>query len=254
MVNDKLLLEWVSSGFRGYWNLVSDRISITPESDEKATVWSGSLLPSLWLSLPGGERCFVKAEAVELSTDESGTSGRIVLYFAELASGSIQFTLEASNLRFQNFTIQWADQPLAIIGLYIGAHAMTTAESRMVPNLDRPFWPDWQAEGVCIPCAKTGPIQSFVRLWDLGQSRIGLGNFAPAMGSPYGAAYPRPLLACGLGGANGWVVFGFKQAPDGALTMTSATNSACLEMLYREDLWGALSGSERVWENFLQIN
>ncbi len=251
-MNDKLLLKWEAPRFRGCWDLAVDSIFVSPvSSDDK--VWSGSLLPGLWLACEDGLR-FVKGAATKLELDsDKGCSGRIKMQFEELADGSMEFVLQDEQLRLRNFRLCWKGKPQPIISLHLGAHVMTQAERMIVPNLDRPFWQDWQAEGVCIPCAKTGPIQSFMRTWDLGHGRIALGNFAPAMGSPYGAAYPRPLLAGAMGGRHGWVVMGFEQAPDGALSFLTGASCAGMELLYREDLWGALPEQERVWEDFIKL-
>jgi hypothetical protein len=118
----------------------------------------------------------------------------------------------------------------------------------MVPNLELPFWPDWEAAGFAIPGAKGGPEQSFFRRWDFGNANIPLGSFGPSMGTPYAAAYPRPLYSAAMGGSDGWVAFGPGAVPDGALTLQIRSSNAALEYLYREDLWGALKSRDRVWE------
>ena len=118
----------------------------------------------------------------------------------------------------------------------------------MVPSLDLPFWPDWEAEGFGIPSVKGGPLQSFFRRWDFGNANIPLGSFGPSMGTPYSAAYPRPLYSAAVGGPNGWVAFGPGAVPDAALTLRIRSSNAALEYLYREGLWGARKDADRVWE------
>ncbi|WP_309384365.1 hypothetical protein [Cerasicoccus frondis] len=250
MVNDKLYLSWSHNGFSGHWDLESDLLEIH-RSDKRQLIWQGALLPALWILDASGQRRFVKAEV--RSVDQHTDTGQLDLVFPGLADGELSFAIEADRLHLGAFSIRWFDQAPKIISIYVGAVEMGKDERNMAPNLDRPFWPAWRAFGACIPTIKTGPIQSFVRMWDLGHSRIGLGNFAPAMGSPYGAAYPRPLLACGMGGDSGWVVFGFQEAPDGALSFVTGANCGCLEILYREDLWGPIDEPVRTWNDFLHI-
>ncbi|WOO41986.1 hypothetical protein [Rubellicoccus peritrichatus] len=245
-------LSWVSDMLNGDWDLQSDRLRVYRGSEDQM-VWEGPLLPSLWLAPSGGERLFVKAEVSGFKPGDNATSGELELVFPDVANGQMRFTILEDSLRIESFSLHWLGQPIPIIAMYIGAVEMGEEERRIVPSLDVPFWPAWLAEGVCIPGGKTGPIQSFFRNWELGHSRIALGNFAPAMGSLYGAAYPRPLLACGMGGKHGWVVLGTPSAPDGALTFQTRSSCACLEILYREDLWGSVDQPTRTWEDFLHV-
>ncbi len=91
-------------------------------------------------------------------------------------------------------------------------------------------------------------MQCFFRKWDFGHASIPLGNFGPSMGMPYAAAYPRPLYAGGMGSSAGWVTLGSGAIPDGAMTWRIRSSSATIEILFREDLWGAPAGSGRRWE------
>lgn len=245
-------LSWAFGHYKGHWDLESDRLRVFCESEDK-TIWEGPLLPALWLAPSEGERVFTKAEVKEVNLEGDGLSGDILLAFSDVAKGRITFSVEEEGLRLKSFSLEWSREPIAIVAIYIGAMEMGEAERKIVPSLDLPFWPAWQADGYCIPGGKVGPIQSFFRNWELGHSRIALGNFAPAMGSLYGAAYPRPLLACSLGGRHGWVVLGTPKPLDGAMSFQVRSSCACLEILYREDLWGALEEPTRSWDDFLFV-
>ena len=91
---------------------------------------------------------------------------------------------------------------------------------------------------------KEAPIQSFFRCWDFGHATLPLGNFGPALGTPYAAAFPRPLFCGAIGGDDGWMVFGCAAVPDAALTLDIRSSSGCLNYRYREDLWGAPRDSQ----------
>ncbi|WP_309383061.1 hypothetical protein [Cerasicoccus frondis] len=252
MYNDLFDFSWSHNGFELRWDLHHDKASLTPAGAIKP-LWAGSLLPGLWLVDPSAQKRFVKARAVSLEEGESHDAGVIELDFDGLASGSMSYEFTGDRVNLSDLKLRWKSAPCAIISMYIGASEMGPDERRMAPNLEKPFWPDWQATGVCIPCAKTGPIQSFVRLWDLGHSRIALGNYGPSMGTPYGAAFPRPILACGMGDDNGWLVMGNLTPPDGAMCFKSASFCGCLEYHYREDLWGAIDEPVRTWSDYLQL-
>jgi hypothetical protein len=170
------------------------------------------------------------------------------LRFADLATGELTVRRYPEGIRFQRLAIHWKQPAPAVIALYFGTALLTVEQRAMVPSLDLPFWPDWEADGFAIPSAKGGPIQSFFRRWDFGNANIPLGSFGPSMGTPYAAAYPRPLYSAAMGGPNGWVAFGPGAVPDAALTLRIRSSNAALEYLYREDLWGAQKGADRVWD------
>ena len=118
--------------------------------------------------------------------------------------------------------------------------------------MEFPFWPDWLADGFCIPSAKGASIQSFFRAWDFGHANLPLGSFGPSLGTPYAAAYPRPFYAAAMGGDAGWVAIGPGAVPDGALSLQIRSATAMLHLLHREDLWGA-GPAMRQWDDPLRL-
>jgi len=100
---------------------------------------------------------------------------------------------------------------------------------------------------------KGGTPQSYFRMWDFGQANIALGSFGPSMGSPYGAAYPRPLLYAGMGSDDGFVALGAGSIPDGAMSLRVQSTRGCFQYVYNEDIWGVLPGRIRVWDEPLRI-
>lgn len=96
-------------------------------------------------------------------------------------------------------------------------------------------------------------MQSVFRRWDLGNAVLPLGSFGPSLGTPYAAAYPRPLYAVAMGGPDGWVCLGTGSVSDGAVTVAIQSSSACLHVLYREDLWGSPGQARRRWPAPLRL-
>ncbi|MCF3651694.1 hypothetical protein [Synoicihabitans lomoniglobus] len=233
------------------WNLTTDRARLTRRQDASAVVWEGTLLPLFWLQSKDGTRRAIKATAAAETTELHATGGRIGLALADLGTGQLTVAVDADRggLRFENLTLNWApDQSApAIISIHYGADILTPEQRLAAPTLARPFWPNWRAEGFGLPGAKTAPMQSFFRSWDFGQADIALGSFGPAMGTPYGAAFPRPVYGAGLGGRHGWLWCGAGDPPDGALTLQVRACSGSLEWRLREDLWGAPAEHERTW-------
>ena len=217
------------------------------------SIWQGPLLPSLWYGASSGDATFAKGELNGAIAWHQDGWGSLPLRFGDVATGRIDFHLDPDGLSWDCWELHWSNEPLPIISAHFGAVELTGEAKRIAPTLEKPFWPGWSAPGFCIPSGRGGPLQSFVRSWDNGRSKIALGNFAPAMGTPYGAAYPRPLLAAGLGGDPGWLVAGCPGVPDGAMSLLNQNSCACFEFLYHEDIWGALQDKTRVWENPLKL-
>ena len=86
-----------------------------------------------------------------------------------------------------------------------------------------------------------------------GLRELPLGSFGPSLGTPYAAAYPRPLYAAAMGNQDGWVCLGAGSVMDGPLSLTVESSSASLHVLYREDLWGSLKPKRRVWDAPLRL-
>lgn len=234
------------------WNVSNDRAEITRQPDH-ALVWSGALLPLLWVIDESGSLRALKARAVESESTLRATGGDLALELPGLATGRLRVAWDGASLRFEQLSITWMRQAGRIHSLYFGCNVLAADQRASVPSLDRPFWPTWRAEGFAVASARTNPIQSFFRSWDFGHTDIALGSFGPAMGTPYAAAFPRPTYAACAGGRHGWVCFGAGTVPDAALTFQVRARSAALEWRYREELWGAPPGETRTWENPLWL-
>jgi len=233
------------------WDLKTDRATFSTAADH-TQIWSGSLLPAFWIQTSSG-RQFIKAS---VDAGRSGiTPGKLdlALVFEKYGMGTLSVVAEPWGIRFAKLSVLWQDKPPAIIEMYIGASPLTGEQLAMVGDAEKPFFPDWSAFGYCIPGAKEGPAQSYFRFWDFGQSDIALGSFGPSMGSPYGAAFPRPTLSASMGYNNGWITFGAGSIPDAAMTLHLRGARGCIQYLYREDLWGAPAGRERIWDEPLRL-
>ncbi|MEI6033541.1 MAG: hypothetical protein WCS65_04560 [Verrucomicrobiae bacterium] len=234
-----------SSGFAFEWSISDDSARLESKADGKV-IWRGSLLPSLVLLTGAGEKVFVKSRATGGSLDDSG--GEIALDWEGFGIGALAFAPAGPGLRFSRLSIEWADAPPKIHSAYFGAVHPSGALRR-----DEPFWPGWQADGICVPSAKGAPPQSFFRFWDLGQAHMALGSFGPT-GTPYAAAFPRPIYAAGLGSGSGWLVAGPGQIPASALYLQVVAGASCLHYLHREDLWGSPAGTRREWAEPLRLS
>lgn len=233
------------------WDTARDRAVLTAAGRE---VWSGSLLPLFWLQRADGSRHAVGATCTGLREAGGADQVELDLALGEIGAGTFAVTLGAHGLRGTRLAVRWTATPApAIISLHFGCRLLSRAQRAAAPSLDLPFWPGWRAEGYGLAGAKTSPMQSFFRSWDFGHADIALGSFAPAMGTPYGAAFPRPVYAGCMGGRHGWLCLGAGTVPDAALTWQVRARSGALEWRYREDLWGAPDGPERTWDNPLWL-
>jgi hypothetical protein len=235
-----------------HWDLATDRATVSLAA-AGARVWQGSLLPSFWLQTNDGLKRYIKAAIVPCAIEPADERIRLDLTLSDLGSGTLHVERLPDGLRFQRLVIHWhTDPPLAIIGFYFGASALTADQRPIVPSLEFPFWPDWLSDGLCIPSAKGAPIQSFFRAWDFGHAELPLGSFGPSLGTPYAAAFPRPLYAMAMGGAAGWVAIGSGAVPDGALSLQVRSATGMLRSLLREDLRGP-GQALREWEEPLRL-
>lgn len=207
-------------------------------------VWSGTLYPSLWAVLPDGSRAFLPVRGTSVS------GGRVSLSLGDAGSGTAVWAETDDGLDLSSLELRLADG-VRIVDLWFGATALTPDEQAAAPA-DLPFWPDWRAGGVCVPSGRPAPAASFFRSWDLGQATVPLGAFGPAVGSPYAAAFPRPLYAAAFGDDRGWLLAGAGSVPDAALTLEARSTSFGLRWSYREDLWGAVDGV-RTWTAPLRL-
>ncbi len=241
-----------SGGYTFAWNIESDEASVRPEHIE-TPLWTGGLLPAFVLANRDKSLTYVKASADLKSSSIDSSGGKLALKTGSLASGELIFEATDYGLGFTQFHIDWISEPLPIVGLYFGTAPLSETEKLAAPTLDQSFWPNWDSACFCVPGAKGAPLQSVFRRWDLGGANLPLGSFGPALGTPYAAAYPRPLYAGAMGNQDGWVCLGSGAVTDGALSLTIQSSSACFHVLYREDLWGAPKPKRRVWEMPLRV-
>ncbi|MGN9914203.1 hypothetical protein ACTMTJ_42415 [Phytohabitans sp. LJ34] len=221
----------------GHASLTSD--------DASPPVWEGTLYPAFWV-VSGGEPHLVTVTGTRSAGDA------VELDFGGLGSGRAVWRSTPNGLDLAELEVSFDDARTSIVDMFFGVRPLTDQQRDAAPDLSLPFWPDWRAAGFCVPSGRPAPAQSFFRRWDLGHARLPLGMFGPAMGSPYAAAFPRPLWAAALGDDRGWLVAGAGQVPDAAMTFEVRSTSAALRWRYREDLWGA-PGPRRRWTNPLRL-
>ncbi|HVW59083.1 MAG TPA: hypothetical protein VHC48_03575, partial [Puia sp.] len=233
------------------WDPVQDSARVSCSTDG-AVIWQGSLLPSFWLEADH-HKLFVKA-AVTAIPNASG-SGELVLpiRIGSLGRGTLVVTTEKWGIRFRQLNVTWTSKLPAIIEMYFGASDKAVKGSPVLPTWDRPFLPDWNAFGYCIPGAKEGPAQSYFRNWDFGLTNIALGSYGPSMGVPYGAAYPKPIYFAGMGSDDGFITLGAGSIPDATLSLRVEATRGCFQYVYNEDIWGGPKGIQRIWAEPLRI-
>ncbi len=241
-----------SDGFAFEWDIAQDSANIRKIGAETPS-WRGSLLPALIVLEPNGRKTYVKARPSPSVESIGADGGNVALTFGELGRGNLALRATEYGLEFSNLTLDWTGDARPIFSLYFGTSLLSGEERQSVPSLDEPFWPDWQSESWAIPGAKGAPIQSIFRSWDLGHANLPLGSFGPGLGTPYCAAYPRPLYAASMGNADGWICIGPGSVPDGALSLKIQSSSSCLHHLYREDLWGGPKQQRRFWDKPLRL-
>ena len=246
-------IQFEQNGVRFNWNLAEDK-AVVKNSETNRNIWRGSLMPSFWYTCNDSEFSYSKAKA---DTDKSSISDnqfRLAVEFPGMGDGMIFISRNEHGLSMDSVRIIWDDEIPLIHSMFFGTDRLTEEESRIVPSLEMPYWPDWVADGYCVPTSKGAPIQSFFRSWQFGHTSIPLGSFGPSLGTPYAAAFPRPLYSAAMGGAAGWITFGSGEVPDAAMTLQVQASSGCIEYLYREDLWGGYNKKERTWEKPLIVS
>ena len=252
-----MLITCGDARFHFEWKPREDRAELSTAAGRNL-IWRGSLLPVFWLSHDQSAGTAVKA-----TLDRDGCrveSGRAYLDLSLGTWGRARLEVDfgADFFRLTSFEVSWLRPGIAVISIHWGSDILTADERAGAPSLSQPFWPTWRAEGFGVAGAKTSPMQSFFRSWDFGSANIPLGSFGPAMGTPYGAAFPRPTYCASMGGQHGWVCLGAGAIPDAALTLQVRARSATFEWLMREDLWGGAALSEtgliRSWAHPLWLS
>ena len=229
-----------------------DRATLSVQSNE-TVVWAGGLLPAFLVSDSRKELKYVPPTVEFAKSSIQSWGGRLRLIFGSLATGELSFAVKDFGIELTHFELEWNAEAQPIVGLYFGTAPLSETEKLAAPVLDQAFWPNWEFSCLCVPGAKGAPLQSVFRNWDLGSATLPLGSFGPSLGTPYAAAYPRPLYAAAMGNQQGWVCVGSGGVPDGALSLMMASSSGCFHSLYREDLWGSLAAKRRIWETPLRV-
>jgi hypothetical protein len=235
------------NGFKFKWQIEQDKAVII-KVGENRVIWQGSLMPAFWLKDKNGQKQYVKAEGIMLEND------LVKLKFGTFATGELLLENKAGAVLFRKLTIHWIAEIPEIISMYWGSTPLNSEQLKSSPTLEFPFWPSWEADNYCIPAAKGAPQQSFFRKWDFGQANIALGSFGISLGTPYAAAYPRPLFACAMGNKFGFAVLGAGSVPDAPMVLKIQSTTGCIHYLYREDLWKAPAGINREWDEPLRIS
>jgi hypothetical protein len=239
-----------ASPFRLEWQWDRDEARMFRPADGQ-TLWRGGLLPAFWVENRAGERLRLKAEALSLTGTADGRA-TLAWQIPGWADGTLAMETGDRYIRFSALTVQWQKEIPRIIEMYWGTATVDAVGQSMTAD-GRPFTPDWDAAGYCVPGAKEGPVQSFFRNWDFGHSHIALGSFGPSLGAPYGAAFPRPALFFAMGANAGWIGFGAGELPDAAMSLKLQSGLAAITYTYREDLWGAAKEERRSWNDPLRI-
>ena len=235
-----------SGGYVFEWDYKRDEASVRLDRG-KQPFWRGGLLPAMLVETRDKKQMYVKAVV------ESNGGAKLALMFSSFATGVLEFKTSSAGFEISALTISWRGEPLPIIAMYFGTAPLSIEERTASPVVDQSFWPNWEAAGFAVPGAKGAPLQSVFRRWDFGEAVLPLGSFGPSLGTPYAAAFPRPVYAAALGDDNGWLCAGTGAISDGALCLVVQSSSACLRVLYREDLWRAPKGKQRIWNSPLRL-
>ena len=242
---------YTNGNYQFEWDFTTDKARMFQISTNK-NIWQGSLLPAFWLQDANNLKRYVKPIVLSESKTDDGNETQLILQFAELGTGSLVVKKKSLGISITDFQVRWNDKIPKIIDLYFGTASIPADRQSLMDEQNPPFSSDWEALGYCIPGAKGGTVQSYFRNWDFGLTNIALGSYGTSMGSPYGAAFPRPTLALAMGNDQGWMALGAGSIPDAPMTLKIRSYLGCVNLLYREDLWGA-GTKERNWENPLCI-
>lgn len=240
--------KYTSGNYQFEWDFATDKARMFLVNE--TNIWQGSLLPAFWIMDSNHQKKYLKATFLGEVTNDKVTT--LKLQFADKGTGSLSIEKESWGISISNFQVKWKGEIPQIIDLYFGTSALPEGRQSLMDEQNAPFSSDWEAFGFCIPGAKEGTVQSFFRFWDFGQTNIALGSFGPSMGTPYGAAFPRPILSAAMGSDQGWMVIGAGNIPNAPMTLKMRSSLGCINLLYREDLWGG-GTKERNWPNPLRI-
>ncbi|GEP97052.1 hypothetical protein CCY01nite_33120 [Chitinophaga cymbidii] len=243
---------YTDGGLHFEWNITDDHAKLS-EKPGGAVTWQGGLLPSFWIKDGKGQFRYLKARVRGTLPPLSGKVTTVPLELGNAGTGTLLLERAPWGIRISRLEISWRGKVPQIVEMYIGATTIPANAVNVKPVWDRPFLPGWQSMGYCVPGAKAGTVQSYFRMWDFGQPDIALGNFGPSMSTPYGAAFPRPVLFAAMGNGHAWISIGAGSVPDGAMTLQIRGSRGCFQYLCREDLWGAPPSQSRTWNDLLRI-
>ncbi len=247
-------LDWsITDGrFRFHWDLLKDVATVQLEG-ASSRIWSGGLLPLFEIPGDHGAKSCIAAQVKPSHCALAGDHATVTIDLPGYGEGELHLSFANGCIRVEKLLVHWTTSTPPLIAVHWGAKLLTLEQRDVAPDLSRPFWPSWQSDGYCIPSVKGGPVQSFFRRWELGHATLPLGSFGPALGTPYAAAFPRPLFSAAMGNGDGWVAIGCGEVPDGAMLLQIRSSCAMLEYRYREDLWGPPEGSQRTWNEPLRL-
>lgn len=199
-----------------------------------ADIWTGSVVPALIVSGPDGRE--TRYPAI------SGTSGArdsvaLVMDYGTGVSGRCELVHDDHGLLLRDLTLEFS-ATYSLCEVLFGVSPLTDEERRAVSDRSVPQWPDWSALAVCVPGLDPARSSSIARRWDLGQADVALGSFGPASGTPYGAAFPRPVLASAFGDDRGWVMIGAARIPTAQVSLMARATSFAMRWQFADDLWG----------------
>lgn len=244
---DKLVYQ--GGDYQFEWDFQTDKARMS-KSGDNSLIWQGSLLPAFCIEQANQER-YIKAMVTGETTQ--GETITLALRFGDLATGSLAVKKESWGISVMRFQVNWLNQIPKIKELFFGTSTLPAGRQSLMSEDNPGFSSDWDAFGFCLPGAKEGPVQSYFRFWDFGQTNIALGSFGPSMGIPYGAAFPRPILSVAMGNDKGWMIIGAGSLPDAPMTLKMRSSLGCVSFLYREDIWG-VGNRERTWKDVLRIS
>lgn len=245
-------IEVTIGSFSFSWDVQADlaRISV---SKQAKPFWQGSILPSFVLNQGG--KIYVDSLVTNVTKNDA-LQWHISFDIGKTGQGSIRCEVVDGAVLLRDLSIRW-NEDTDIVAMYFGTKCLSEQQAAVasITAEDLPFWPNWRGGEYCVPCAGGSPTHSFWRCWDMGDAVLPLGSFGAGMGTPYAAAFPRPLYAFALGdnAANAWTAIGPGEVPAAALLLRIKASSGCVEYLYREDLWGAANPRERFFKEPLRM-
>lgn len=202
--------------------------------DAAVPVWEGTLLPALVLVADGAAALHYPSVAEVAQGDRSVA---LTLEYGSHARGSCVLRVDTDGVVLDDLVFEFAEG-VALADVYFGLSPLTAGQRQAVADFTVPEWPDWSAAAMCSPGMDPATSRSIARRWEMGQADVALGSFGPASGTPYGAAFPRPVYSAMMGDDRGWVLVGAVDIPAGEASLMMRGTSAAMRWQVRDDLWG----------------